>query len=90
MEILIARPKLHLPARFLREQESERAWKSWRKQFWISMAAAISIAALNSAGLKIALDGGGKWAIVPMLGSVLPVMWLFDKVAFAQAPDTTE
>lgn len=87
---MIARPRLHLPARLQRELERERALKIWRKQFYLSMAAALSIAALNSAGLKIAIDGGGKWAVVPMLISAVPVMWLFNKAAFTQAPDTIE
>lgn len=90
MEIWIARPKLYLPARLQRELNRQSAWKSWRKQFWIAMSAAMSIAALNSAGLKIALDGGGKWAVVPMLISALPTMWLFNKAAFESAPDPTE
>lgn len=90
MDIWIARPKLYLPDRLQRQMEKERAWKAWRKQFWVSMAAVITIAALNSAGLKIALDGGGTWAVVPMLVSALPVMWLFSKAAFDSAPNPGE
>jgi hypothetical protein len=81
--IWIARPKIHLPARLQRQLEAESSWKKWTRRFWGAHVAGVSVVSLNSSSAYLALHGDGKWSIVSMMLSNLPLVWLVDKAVWS-------
>lgn len=90
MQIWIDRPKVYLPARLQHELDKKQQQEAWRRRYFTTAVSVLVIVVLNLAGLKVALNGGGEWAAVPMLMSALPVLWLFDKAVFGAAPNSSE
>ena len=86
MTIWIAKPKLWLPGRLQRLQESEQQDRAWRRRFLIAAVMALSVICLNSGALYLSRHHHGNWAFSLMTMASLPMIWLFDKAVFLNPP----
>lgn len=86
MTLWIAHPQLILPERLQRQLDADHRWRAWVQRFWTSLAAGISVFALNSGSVYLALHGYGKWSVLPFALTALPVVWLIDKAVFHPTP----
>ena len=67
--------------------DEELRLKAWRRRFWASAAAVSSVIALNTFAVRMAPHDHGNWSVMPILLSIIPLMWILDKLAFDKNPD---